>query len=207
MRPLPTQDEALHELDAEMPALRSIVDKAFAAWQEREQMSAQSHLPTGSSMSIKATDVYGMMVHFAKEHYDGSEGRPEAKKYNGIFGVMLAGRYFVRFKKFNTALDVANHSSRQDEKYRRQIPFGELADAQVYLYVGYRHDKPFTQVEGVHLVCRMSDVVEWQINLTTMVKEESLTIPFPVAAPAVARPRVRVRKTGTDGDQATGTHG
>ena len=206
MRPLPTQDEALHELDAEMPALRSVVDKAFTAWQAREQMSAESHIPTGTSMSIKATDVYGMMVHFAKEHYDGREGRPEAKKYNGIFGVMLAGRYFVRFKKLNAALDVANHSSRQDEKYRRQIPFGELADAQVYLYVGYRHDKPFTQVEGVHLVCRMSDVVEWQINLTTMVKEESLTIPFTVAAPVKER-RVRVRKTGTDGDQATGTHG
>lgn len=208
MRPLPTYPEAQQELEAEIPHLRLIVEKAFAAWQEREAVSADAQLPTGASMSIKATDVYGMMVHFAKEYYNGEEGRPLARSYNGIFGVMLAGRYFVRFKKFDDALEVSNHSSRQNSKYRKQKPLGELTEEHVYLYAGYRADKPFTQAQGIYLVCRLGDIVEWQMNLITMVTEETITIAFPTAQPVEERKvtkRVRVRKTGTaSNDQITG---
>jgi hypothetical protein len=207
MRPLPTYAEAQQELEMEMPYLRMIVEKAFAAWQTREAVSADAHLPTGASMSIKAHDVYGMMVHFAKEHYDGVDGRPLARMYNGnVFGVMLAGRYFVRFKKFDDALDVSNHPTRQNSKYRKQKPTGELTEEHVYLYAGYRPDKPFTQAQGIYLVCRLGDIVEWQMNLVTMVKEETITIVFPVQQPAGERKatgRVKLRRTGTASDDQT----
>jgi hypothetical protein len=202
MRPLPNATEALQDLQHELPRLLAIVNAAFSTWLTREQITAEANLPTGSSLAVRATDMHGYMVHFAKEHYNGLDDKPEAKTYNKIFGVVLADRYFVRFKKFDEALDVTNHSSGQNEKYRKQIPCEELGNDKILLYVGYRPDSTFTQLEGIHLVCRLDDMILWSQELNTLVTEEALTIPFSEAAPVR---RVKVRKTGTEGEQATGT--
>lgn len=204
MRPLPSYEEASREIGPYLPHIKWVVEQAFSAFQRTEQLKADNHLPNGPRDCFKPTYVYDMMEQYALQRFDG-EYLPAARMYGNLFGIMLCERYFVRFKKLDESLDVTNHASGQNSKYRKQMPFGEFTDEHVYIFAGYRHDGAFTSIDAIHIVCRLNDEVLWNLNLTTMVVEEALTIPFEAVVPKQEQTRrVQLKSTGTDEQQATG---
>ncbi len=92
-------------------------------------------------------------------------------EFNGIFGVLLQGQVFIRFKKFNDDLTTSNVQTNQTDNYNRQANFAGFGEAPTLLVAGYLPDSSWTSIRNIYLICRDGNGIIWQRDLTTEVKQ------------------------------------
>lgn len=144
--PIISQAEALKDL---APHLGSFYAIATGAWDDCR------NLP-GKDLAIftfrtKSSAVHDYMV-FRAAHYCEVAERIRPFKKNGMKGILVDGKYAIRFKKLDEDGKSKSQRTQQVMLYRSQVQL-EGIDAQHHLELGYVTNSLRTEVLDVRIVC------------------------------------------------------
>ena len=126
--------------------------------------------------------TYCSMIHESIKHRatiifkSQDNSRVAVGTYNGVFGVLIKGVCFIRFKKLNRDFSASNISTRQDDEYRSQVSLPGIGDQILNLYAGYIPDKFWLSVQAAHIVC-WNNSFQWQIDMNSVTTEQGI-LPF-----------------------------
>ncbi|SJZ67543.1 hypothetical protein SAMN04488128_1011145 [Chitinophaga eiseniae] len=181
------------------PKIATAITAAFADYMEvRAQRSANG------VVDFKPRTCASLIHDFTKVRLKNEIGEdPEVLigEFNGIFGMLIQGSVFIRFKKLNDDLSTSNVQTGQTENYNNQANFAGFGGEPTLLTAGYRPDKSWTSIQNIHLVCRSGDAIVWQKDLTSEVKQTSIfTMEEEDQTSKTGRVSVKkgIQKTGTD---------
>ncbi len=112
--------------------------------------------------------------------------------YNGIFGMLISNKVFIRFKKLNPDLSANNVKTDQAENFdKQQLLLDGISDLTL-LTAGYIPDATWSSIQSICLTCRHRDRTLWYRDLTSEVTQVSL---FGEQAPEPAEemPKIRIK--------------
>jgi hypothetical protein len=141
-----TQAQALEDLKHHFPAFYEF---ATGAWDDCR------NLPTKDlsvfTFRTKSSAIHDYMVARAAVHCETVEDMKPFKK-NGMKGILVAGKYAIRFKKLDEDGRSKNQPTQQVKQFRSQIQL-EGIEAEHHLELGYVTNAFQTEVLDVRLVC------------------------------------------------------
>jgi len=95
-------------------------------------------------------------------------------EFNGIFGLLISSKIFIRFKKLNADMKASNIVTDQVDSFIKQdleIPgFGKPT----LLTAGYVPEATWTAIKSIFLTCQREDEVLWYKDLHTEVTQVSM---------------------------------
>jgi hypothetical protein len=129
-----------------------------------------------------------------------------ADEFNGIFGLLISKKIFIRFKKLNFDMKASNVETEQVVLFKRQQLELEGLGRPTMLTAGYIPDVTWTAIENIFLTCQQNDTVIWHKNLKTESNQSSI---FSESSETkenqqTTTPLVRLKSKQT-GDTLTGT--
>ncbi|MET6997836.1 hypothetical protein [Chitinophaga defluvii] len=181
------------------PKIASAIADAFA-----DYMALRAQGSSTGVVDFKPRTCASLIHDFIKvriKEQIGEDADISLGEFNGIFGILVQGSVFIRFKKFNDDLTTSNVKTDQSENYNKQANFAGFGGEPTLLTAGYRPDKSWTSILNIHVVCRAGDVIIWQKDLTSEVKQTSMfTMEEEQNTTTTNRVSVKkgIQKTGTD---------
>jgi hypothetical protein len=98
----------------------------------------------------------------------------KAEEFNGIFGLLISGCIFIRFKKLNSELKASNVKTEQSVMFtKQQLEFPGVGRITT-LTAGYIPDATWTSILNIYLTCQVNDVVIWYKDLRQESKQPSI---------------------------------
>jgi hypothetical protein len=82
-------------------------------------------------------------------------------EFNGVFGINIDNKLFVRFKKMNRNFDVSAFRTPQHKKYLDQHQIIGFPEKPTFLFAGYIPNHTWTNLNGIYLACWNGDFLEW----------------------------------------------
>jgi len=110
-----------------------------------------------------ANAIHDIFEAHAKDYFNLIEGFV-AGEFEGVFGVLVKEKCFLRFNKLNDDFSISNANTNQRKRFRNQYSIGFFSNEIVYLNFGYRVDAFWEEIKGIHLVC-WNGTFEWEIDV------------------------------------------
>lgn len=153
------QETAVEELKDHFSDLESIVHNA---WKD------VNTLPTSSlivmSARSRASLVHDHIIAHAASYADRvANAHPFVRKQ--MRGLVLNGRYAVRFKKFDDENKSKNQPTQQVAEFRSQIELDGI-DAMHHLEIGYLTNELDTDVIDVRIACPSGEGNAWVVSIS-----------------------------------------
>ncbi|NOT77202.1 MAG: hypothetical protein HOP08_19940 [Cyclobacteriaceae bacterium] len=189
--------------------IASVIEGAFEDYQRSLSSISAAGIRTDLRIRTAASLVHDMISSRSKLEFS-SEARIKVGEFNGIFGMVIDRRIFVRFKKLNSELKTSNIPTQQAQGFIKQqleLPgFGKLT----LLTAGYLLSPTGTAIRNIYLTCRRGNDIIWHRDLRG---GESGSIPLfgpdlsPNDRPKVPteRPPLVVLKGGKNDSSQTGS--
>jgi hypothetical protein len=118
--------------------------------------------------------------------------------FNSIFGLVINGKVFIRFKKIKPGFSTANIQTKQTKEYNQQvIEFPDFPGKTIFLYAGYQLNSTWTGINNFYMFCREGECITWIKDLSSIAEQTSLnlvTMPTPIITEVVGRVRVKGSK-------------
>lgn len=186
--------------------LMSSVRSGFDDWVKiRDFAGSLDGGPLAYKPRTKAGIIHDHIEKYIRSNF---EGLPDINvdDYNGIFGMLVQGSLFLRFKKMDDTYSIKNFPTVQHKNYINQQKIDAIPDSPTYLFVGYVPDKTWSRIKGIYIACWMGDSLEWvdQDGVYTFEQAE-LDFESDQNLFTETERRIKVKKTGT-GPKNTGTN-
>ena len=182
-----------------------VMQSGFSDWLKLREFSNSLD---GGSVNYKARTKAGIIHDHIEKHVKNQfVGRENVlvDDFNGVFGMVLDDRLFIRFKKMDSTYSVRNLYTRQHRLYMGQGQIAGFPDQPTFLFAGYIPDKTWSSVKGIYIACWQGDVLEW-VDEFGRYSAEQVILDFDqkenAAIKSIER-RIKVKiaagaKTGTD---------
>lgn len=153
------QDTAVTDLQEHLPALESMI---HSAWEDVLSLAPAS-LVVMSARS-RASLMHDHILAHASQYADSN---PSAHYFirRQMHGLVLNGRYAVRFKKFDEDNRSRNHPTNQVIDFRSQTEL-EGIDAAHHLEIGYITNELESEVVDVRLACPAGQGNSWVFSVS-----------------------------------------
>lgn len=129
-------------------------------------------------------------------------------EFNGMFGLLISNRLFVRFKKLTPDMKTSNVQTEQIGLFNKQQLEIPGTNQVTLLTAGYVPDATWTILQNIFLTCKINEELVWYKDLHGETSQVSIfsTSAMDQNMPEVEKPIVRIkdkvnsRKTGSDKD-------
>lgn len=95
---------------------------------------------------------------------------------NGFPVVIFNNNLVARVKKLNNELAPANIPTLITQAYNKQYSIEYFPENPTLVYFGYRVNSTISDIDGIYVVCRIDQQIQWYIDLTNEFKVEQTTI-------------------------------
>ncbi|MET4574983.1 hypothetical protein [Ottowia thiooxydans] len=154
-----SQDLVCEELDHHLEAFDEMVR---GAWADYRALPSICHVTFGARS--RASVVHDFLLSRAAAYADSTPGVCYFK-LNLMHGIVIGGRYAIRFKKFDYDNRSRNQPTLQVAEFRSQIELDGI-DAAHHLEVGYILDDLDADVVDVRLACPSGYGNAWVVSLS-----------------------------------------
>lgn len=204
-----TQEEVSQIGGAYFGRIASVIEGAFDDFQRSLDSISAAGILTDLRIRTSASFVHDMISSRSKLEFS-NEPTVKVGEFNGIFGLVIDSRLFIRFKKLNSELKTSNIPTQQSQGFIKQqfeLPgLGRLT----LLTAGYLLSPTGTAIRNIYLTCRRENEIIWHRDLRG---GESGTMPLfapelsPNGSPKVPadRPPLVVLKGGKNDTSQTGS--
>lgn len=160
------QAKAFKELEPHVEHLAAMVK---GAWSDTKSLSPEFRLVM--TLRTEASAVHDFMLARASSYAAQVEGVRYFKR-NLMHGLVINGKYAIRFKKFDEEGISRNQPTAQVAKFRSQIALPGI-DAAHHLEVGYITDDLGLNVADIRVTCPSGRGNSWS---TSIMGKESVTV-------------------------------
>jgi hypothetical protein len=137
------------------------IESAFREWLKIREFSATlDGGPVNYKPRTKAGIIHDHIEKYIRGNFLGREGII-VDDFNGIFGMVLQDRLFIRFKKMDSTYSVRSLYTRQHGKYMKQAQIEHFPEKPTLLFAGYIPDKTWSIIRGIYVACWIGNTLEW----------------------------------------------
>ena len=154
-----SREVACEELNHHLEAFDEIVR---GAWDDFGALPSHCHVTFG--LRSRASVVHDFLLSRAAAYADATPG-VKYFKLNLMHGLVIEGKYAIRFKKFDADNRSRNQPTMQVVEFRGQIELDGI-DAAHHLEVGYVLDSLDTEVLDVRLACPAGHGNAWVVSVS-----------------------------------------
>ena len=173
--------------------LVQFTEYSFERMLKAKEIILDNNAPIEMKAKTCANIVHDVFEGMAREYF-GNKEETMAGDFNGVFGILLKGKCFIRFNKLNENFSISNAQSDQRDFFVNQTKLDFFEDDIVYLNLGYRVDQFWTNIEGIHIVC-WNGSFEWEIDIKYQVNDlEQTSIDFTDNPNEIQKPRTNVKR-------------
>ena len=188
--------------------IADVIQQAFQDYLDSLRGINSMGIKTNLKARTSASLIHDFIQIRAREKF-AHEPHIKVDEFNGMFGLLISKRLFVRFKKLTPEMKTSNVSTGQTELFNKQQLEIPGTDKVTMLTAGYVPDVTWTIIQSIFLTCKINDELVWYKDLhgeTSQVSFFSSDAPV-ASASNVDEPIVRVkennnkqRKTGSDNE-------
>ena len=167
-----SQDQAVEELNEHLGALDTIIR---GAWRDVESLPTSCHIVM--TARSRASLVHDYILARASEYASSAENVRYFTRQL-MHGLVVDGRYAIRFKKFDEDNRSRNQPTVQVTEFRGQIELDGI-DATHHLEVGYITNALGTDIADVRIACPSGFGNAWAVSISDRGVETVLADLFP----------------------------
>lgn len=154
-----SREVVCEDLDQHLDAFDEMVR---AAWKDYESLPDRCHVVFGARS--RASNVHDFLLDRAASYAATTPGVKFFKR-NLMHGIVIDGKYAIRFKKFDLDNRSKNQPTQQVAEFRNQIDLDGI-DAPHHLEVGYVLDFLESEVLDVRLACPSGHGNAWVVSVS-----------------------------------------
>lgn len=200
-----TQEQVSDLAGNYFPRIAEVIQQAFQDYLDSLKGINALGIKTNLKARTSASLIHDYIQIRAREKF-ANESTIKVDEFNGMFGLLISKRLFVRFKKLTPEMKTSNVSTDQVDLFNKQQLEIRGTDQVTMLTAGYVPDATWTNIQNVFLMCKINDELVWHKDLHTETSQVSI---FSTAASVeevvqVDEPMVRV-KEGSNKKKQTGS--
>jgi hypothetical protein len=203
---LMTQQETANLAGPYFTKISTVIQRGFQDYLEMLDSQTAKGIRTSFHARTMASFIHDQIQVRARNEFS-SEPSVKVDEFNGMFGLLISGKVFIRFKKLNAEMKASNVKTEQVDLFRKQqleIPgFGRL----MLLTAGYVPDPTWTIIQSIFLTCQQEDEVIWYKDLHGETTQVSIFNGGSMinGGSADEEELVKIKTQVTGNNQATGT--
>lgn len=159
-----TENEAVQLAGKYFDRIANVINSAFMDYIHALNEMNSIGIKTDFKARTSASLIHDFIRTRAFEEFD-DETNVKVSEFNGIFGLLILGKIFIRFKKLGRDLSTSNVRTDQVELFDKQqleLPgLGQLT----MLTAGYVPDITYTSIHNMYLTCRRDDQIVWHKDI------------------------------------------
>lgn len=152
--------------------IASATQMAFSDYLEVENNILSKGIAVDFKPRTKGSFIHDLIVVRIKEQFEGCDD-VKIGEFNGIFGILIEGTAFIRFKKITSNFSTSNVQTIQTVRYNNQIELEGFPKSPVKLYVGYLPNATWTAIDNIYLFYREGENILWSTDLTNQIQTQS----------------------------------
>lgn len=205
MESILTESEAISLAGKYFDRIAKVIKSAFSDYMDALKEINSLGIKTNFKARTSASLIHDFIRNRAFEEFDQEES-VKVSEFNGIFGLLIFGKMFIRFKKLGRDLSTSNVKTDQVELFDKQqfeIPgLGQLT----MLTAGYIPDITGTSIQNICLTCRRDDQIIWHKDLLSEAIQENLFRNIELDHPqeSFEQPIVRLKDKNANKNKITG---
>ncbi len=185
------QSKATVDLLTHLPHLSKLVQQA---WEDVKKAPSEWQLIMCAR--TRASLMHDCMLARAAIYADQTSGVRLFERL-GMHGIVVDGRYAIRFKMFDKDSNSKNQPTRQVAEFRAQAEL-EGIDAAHHLELGYVINELATEVVDVRMTCPSGRGNAWVLSIMGEVAETVIADIFSSAVDEIEAADVKPRRTSAD---------
>jgi hypothetical protein len=195
MNALLNQQEVSNIAGHVLPRLANVIETGFTNYVRSMAAISASGINVNFKPRTSATMIHNLIQQAAEVEFV-NDKQVSVGEFNGIFGVLIAKKLFIRFKKLRPNLETSNVKTDQTEDFdRQQLTLPGFANVTL-LTAGYIPDATWTSIRSISLTCKQNDELLWYSDLHGEVSQTSIFSPEVTEEQGV--PTVRVRPNSAE---------
>jgi hypothetical protein len=201
MRALMTKDEADELAGVYFPRLAKVVHSGFGDFQLMVGTAGQIGLRTNLKIRTSASLIHDFIRTRAREEFY-NDNTVRADEFNGMFGLLISNRMFIRFKKLKRDLQSSNVKTGQVKQFdKQQLELPGIAGL-TFLTAGYVPNETWTAIDNIFLTCRLKGQTVWYKDLRYETSQPTIFgLPLIESEPPV----VKLKDNDKSGERGTGS--
>jgi hypothetical protein len=188
-----------------------VIRSGFGDWLKiREFAATLDGGPLNYKPRTKAGIIHDHIEKFVRAQFSEREAI-RVDDFNGIFGMVVQNKLFIRFKKMDSTYSVRSLYTRQHWAYMQQAQIPNFPEEPTLLFAGYIPDSTWSSIKGIYVACWIGDTLEWvdefgrysaeQAILDFDQKEDEAVDEIEKRIKLKRASNGRGRKTGTDNEE------
>lgn len=199
------KEEAIQILSPFSARISQAVSEAFNHYVALEAMGNEQVVFMDFKNRTKAGIIHDIIEVKIKEIFH-DEPQVQIGMWNGIFGLLIGDKLFIRFNKIDKGHLPSHYPTKQAKKFLNQTIIHGLPDEPTLLFVGYHPDKTWSKIKSIEVVCIDAYKPYWAFDLISQAGFEQLSLfsenvsnPEELNERRVKiKPEVKKKSTGTD---------
>ena len=199
------KDEAIKILSPFVSRIEAAVSEAFKHYLDLEMIGNEQLVFMDFKTRTKAGIIHDIIEVKIKETFY-NEPNVKIGIWNGIFGLLIEEKLFIRFNKLDQSNLPSQYPTKQAKKYLNQTIIDGLPDNPTLLFAGYNPDKTWTKIKSIQIVCIDAFKPIWTHDLisqtgfeqVSLFTDEEKDIPVPTLNRVKVKNPVETKQTGTD---------
>jgi hypothetical protein len=153
--------EAKPILDDIHKDLLHVIRSGFGDWLSvREFVGTLEGGPVNYKPRTKAGIIHDHIEEFVRAQFSG-RGGVLVDDFNGVFGMVVENRLFIRFKKMDSSYSVRSLYTKQHSAYMQQGQILGFPEEPTLLFAGYIPDRTWSSIKGIYVACWVGETLEW----------------------------------------------
>ncbi|HTR29527.1 MAG TPA: hypothetical protein VMH27_09675 [Puia sp.] len=187
--------------------LLQVIRSGFADWLRiREFAGTLEGGPVNYKARTKAGIIHDHIEKFVRARFANHEA-VRVDDFNGIFGMVVHNKLFVRFKKMDSTYSVRSFYTRQHTTYMQQGQIPGFPEEPTFLFAGYIPDRTWSNIKGIYVACWIGDTLEWVDEFGRYSAEQAI-LDFDQQEPKAIgeiEKRIKLKRRSSRGGRKTGT--
>jgi len=138
-----------------------VIRSGFSDWLRiREFAGTLEGGPVNYKARTKAGIIHDHIEKFVRAQFSRREAT-QVDDFNGIFGMVVQNRLFIRFKKMDSTYSVRSLYTLQHSAYMKQAQIPGFPEEPTFLFAGYIPDRTWSNIKGIYVACWIGETLEW----------------------------------------------
>ena len=185
----------------------NVIQSGFSEWLKiREHSATFDGGPVNYKPRTKAGIIHDHIEKYVRSTFLDREDI-EVDDFNGVFGMVIRGELFIRFKKMDSTYSVRSLYTRQHKEYMNQGQIDGFPVKPTFLFAGYIPDSTWSSIKGIYIACWIGNTLEWVDEFGRYTAEQTI-IDFDQKEDIVIEQiekRIRLKGKKSGGQKKTGT--